>query len=174
VSKIIIVYASKCGGTTQIVERLATLLRAGGLNDTVDVVALKAGVELELANYDTIIIGSPLYAGKILKEVHDLVSYYRIPLAQKKVGLFLTGMDQGDERIHNHFVANYPKSLLEASWTTAFLGGIYDPKKVSFIERFIMKKVAKQTTYIERIDQQVMVDFAKYMLYDPEKDGVNL
>ena len=49
--------------------------------------------------------------------------------------------------------------ILWAAKATAFLGGIFDPKKAGAIERFIVRLVMKQKGYICSIDKAKIEQF---------------
>lgn len=151
--KTIILYATKHGAAREIANRIASRMNGAVTHD------LKQDGVPSIAGFDCVIIGSSLYAGAIRKEAKAYLSQNKGALCGKKLGLFLCGM-QGDKE-KEHFEKNFPAELLQAATATAFLGGIYDPKKAGVFERLIMKTVAKQTKYTDTVDDAKIQKFAE-------------
>jgi len=82
-------------------------------------------------------------------------------LCKKKLGLFLCGLDASREKVY--FEKNFPPDILQAAKAAYFLGGIFDPKKNNFMERLIMKKAAKQTEYVNNINDSKIEQFVEVM-----------
>lgn len=59
---------------------------------TVDLVGIKSPKAVQIDNYDVIIIGGPVYAGKIAKSVQDYLKTLN-PSSKTRVGVFATGDD---------------------------------------------------------------------------------
>lgn len=85
----LIVYASKYGCT----EKCARLL-ADQLTGTVELHHLKKDRAKDWSSYDTIVIGGPIYAGQIRKEVTAFCEEHMELLKQKRLGLFICGMQE--------------------------------------------------------------------------------
>lgn len=149
----LILYASKHGATGEIARRIARKLEGATLYD------LKEGNIPPLGGYDRIVIGSALYAGMILKEAKEFLSQNADALRDKKLGLFLCGMDASREAMY--FDSNFPHDLLDAASEKRHLGGIFDPKKAGLMGRLIMKAVAKQSGYKDSIDDEQIQQFAE-------------
>jgi len=149
--KTLILYASKYGATGEIAQRIAHKMpEATVCNISKD--KLPA-----LSQFDCIIIGSALYAGTIRKEAKEYIAQNTTELCKKKLGLFLSGSNANEE--NTSFTNNFSSDLLEAATATAFLGGIFDPEKVGFLGRFIMKKMTKQSGYINTISDDKINEF---------------
>ena len=150
--KTIIIYATKYGAAGEIARRIADKI------DGVVVHDLKSGVP-SLADFDSVIIGSSVYAGMIRKEAKAFLSKNADVLQEKKVGLFLCGLDAGQEKAY--FDSNFPPDILRTAKAASFLGGIFDPQKAGIMERFIMKLVTKKTEYINTVDDSKIEQFAE-------------
>jgi menaquinone-dependent protoporphyrinogen oxidase len=153
--KTLILYASKYGAACEIARRIAGYMDEAALHD------LKQGGVPSLAEYDCVIIGSSVYAGTIRKEAKDYLEKNAEGLHGKKTGLFLSGMNPDGEK--ECFEKNINEDILKNAKATVFPGGIFDPKKVSFIERGIYKAVAKQSAYTDIIDDMKIKQFAETM-----------
>jgi menaquinone-dependent protoporphyrinogen oxidase len=142
--KTLILYATKNGAAREIAQRIAALLGNTVIHD------LKQGDIPELADYDCVIVGSSVYAGMFRKEAKTFLSQNANLLKSKKLGLFYSGLSADEEQ--NVFNGNIPGDVLQSAKATAFLGGIFDPKKAGMFGRFIMKIVSKQAEYADKID----------------------
>ena len=151
----LILYATKNGATRDIAQRIAKNMDNATLHD------LKAPPAPNLADFDCVIIGSPLYAGSIRREARVFVSKHADALLDKNFGLFLSGMDDRD--VQSAFNSNFSANLLEAANATAFLGGAFDPEKSGVFGRLIMKVVTKQSGYVSTINDDEIKEFAEFM-----------
>jgi len=151
--KALIVYATKHGATKQIAEQLAEYL--GGA----DLVDVGAGETASLTEYDCVLLGSPLTAGSIRKEVGAFVRQHAGELGGKRLGLFVSGLQGEDE--DSYFQQNFPPELLAAARAKAFLGGVFDPAKCGFVARKIIKAASKLEGYTNTIDPARVEAFAR-------------
>ena len=142
--KTLILYATKHGAAGEAARRIAGRMGAAAIHD------LKQGEAPSLAGFDCVIVGSSLYAGAIRKEAKAFLAQHAGALQGKKYGLFLVGMDAGREG--EFFRANFAPEVLQSAAAASFLGGIFDPKKANFLERLVVRAVAKTSAYFDAID----------------------
>ena len=147
--KTLILYASKYGAAKEIAQRIAQKMDDAVIYD------LKQGNIPPIADFDCIILGSSIYAGSMRKEAKAFVAKNAEALGKKTLGLFLTGLSENS----SYFEKNFSQSFLAKAKATKFLEGIFDPQKVNAIERFIMKAVAKQNVYVNRISEDAIDQF---------------
>ena len=155
--KTLILYATKYGATVEITERIAEKLDGAVTH------GLKQKPIPDLSEFDCVIIGSALYAGMIRKEAKAFLSANADALREKKIGLFLSGMEMSGDNEKTYFETNFPPELLQAAKAKTLTGGIYDPKKANFAERAIFKLAAKQSAYSDKIDDGKIARFAEEM-----------
>ena len=153
--KTLILYATKYGATAEIANRIAARLDNAITHD------LKQGSVPQLKDFDCIIVGSSVYAGAFRKEAKTYIAQNADVLIARKLGLFICSMGDGNE--DEVFKKNVPDNVLHAAKTKAALGGAFDPKKANFFERLIMKAVAKQSGYIDNINDEKINKFAEEM-----------
>lgn len=153
--KTLIAYASKHGCT----ERCARLLEEH-LDGETELVNLKEKTDVDFSDYDTVILGSPVYIGKILKEVDTFAKTNLNELEQKTVGLFICGM-QEEHTLRNELEVNYPPELQEKAVVRECFGGAFDFSDLNFAEKMITKKVAKVTEDVSAIREDVIQSFAE-------------
>ena len=153
--KTIIMYATKYGAAGEIARRIANKIDGAVVHD------LKQGNDPSLADFDCVIIGSSLYVGMIRREAKAFLSRNASALRGKKVGLFLCGLEStGGKKC---FDANFPPDILQTAKAMSFLGGIFDPGKAGVMDRFMIKMAAKQSKFINTIDDEKIEQFVEAM-----------
>jgi len=135
--KTLIVYASKHGSTKKCAIDLEKKI-AG----EVTLCNLKKDNVTELNDFDQIIIGGSIYMGRVRKEVMNFTKENLTELTQKRVGLFICCMRE-KELAKEQIEAVFPKELLEISIVKDYFGGEFNFTKMNFLEKFIVKMVAK-------------------------------
>lgn len=151
----LILYATKYGASEKVAIQLSRQL------DDAPFYNLREKSLPLLSDFDTIIFGSSIYAGKIRKEAKAFLVKHQAVLMDKKIGFFLSGLSQ--KEAEQCFKANIPMELLQKAQIKAFLGGIFDPQKANAAERTIMKLVAKQVLFTDTIEEEKIRDFAVQM-----------
>lgn len=144
--KVAVIFATKYGFT----EKCAELLSEGVKCET-KLINLKKEKAGELDNYDLIVLGSSVYAGKIQKEMIDFIGAEKEKLITKKIALFSCNMHQGEEgekQLKNIF----PKEIYDNSFFSVSFGGKFDFNKMNFLEKVIVKKIAKVEKDVENIE----------------------
>ncbi len=107
--KTLIVYSSKYGTTEKCAQRIQNQLGEG-----CDLVNLLDKQTPDLAAYDTIMLGSSIYAGKMRSDVVKLVSDQESVLRDKSFGVFLCCKDEGEEALR-YIEDNLPQWALGSS-----------------------------------------------------------
>ncbi|MCC5894164.1 MAG: flavodoxin domain-containing protein [Alkalibacterium sp.] len=155
--KTLIAYASKHGCT----EKCARLLEEH-LDGEVERVNLKKQTNVDFSKYDKVVLGSPVYVGKILKEVDTFANVHVNEIKQKTVGLFICGM-QEEHTLRNELDVNYPQQLQEKAVVRDCFGGAFDFSDMNYVEKMITKKVAKVDKDVSAIRKDVILSFADTM-----------
>ena len=145
-----VVFASKYGTTREIARRIADGLGGAHLHDLAD------GAP-DLTGYDTVVLGTAVYAGRPLAAMTTYVASGA--LDGKRVALFVCGMEPDPARRAQEVAAAYPPALANRSGATAFLGGRFQFARMTRLERFIVKRIAKVSTDVDAIDQSAIDDF---------------
>ncbi|OJF94628.1 flavodoxin domain-containing protein [Alkalibacterium sp. 20] len=153
--KTLIAYASKHGCT----EKCAKLLEEH-LDGETERVNLRDQTEVDFSKYDTVVLGSPVYVGKILKEVDTFAKTNLNELEQKTIGLFICGM-QEEHTLRNELEVNYTTELQDKAVIRECFGGAFDFSDMNFVEKMITKKVAKIDKDVSAIREDVIHSFAK-------------
>ncbi|MBT2732218.1 flavodoxin domain-containing protein [Carnobacterium sp. ISL-102] len=153
--KTLIAYASKHGCT----EKCAKLLEEH-LDGETERVNLKEQTEVDFSKYDKVVLGSPVYVGKILKEVDTFAKTHLNELEQKTIGLFICGM-QEEHTLRNELEVNYPTELQDKALVRDCFGGAFDFSDMNFAEKMITKKVTKIDKDVSAIREDAIQSFAE-------------
>ncbi|GAA2109104.1 flavodoxin domain-containing protein [Microlunatus panaciterrae] len=84
---VLVAYATRMGATAEIAEAIADELRSADL--AVDVRACSP--DLDAAGYDAVVIGSPVYLNRWLKDAVDYLKRHATELSRRPVWLFQSG-----------------------------------------------------------------------------------
>ncbi len=85
--RVLVAYATKHGATREIADRIAEELRESGL--VVSIAEVREAPSLE--QYDAVVLGSALYAGRWRGEAVHFVKRHRAQLATRPLWLFSSG-----------------------------------------------------------------------------------
>ncbi len=134
--KILIAFASRYGTTEKCANILADLIQKQ--NYEVVIVDLKKNLKISIDYFDTVIIGGSFVMGRMNKFVQKFVSINLKSLLNKKIGIFICGMD---EKWQEELKKGFPKSILDHSISKGYFGYELNLEKMSGIARSMMKYV---------------------------------
>ncbi|NMS91424.1 flavodoxin [Clostridioides difficile] len=151
----IIIYSSKYGCT----KDCANILK-NKLSDNVTIIDINdSNTKIELSKFDTIIIGSSIYVGSVSKKIRVLCNDNIELLNKKRVGVFLCcGFS---EQADKYLKSNFPASLLENVNAIGIFGSEARLEKMNFLDKLIMKSVAKGNYDSFKISQDNIDDFLR-------------
>ncbi|MDR0885367.1 MAG: flavodoxin domain-containing protein [Clostridiales Family XIII bacterium] len=153
--KTLILYATKYGCTKSLAQRLQSLIEDSTLCN------LKSEPCPSLAEFDSVIIGSSIYASFIRKEAKTYIDEHIDELKTKRVGLFLSGLDEAGAS--TYFSTNFPAAILDIAYAQSFFGGVYDANKASLFDKLIFKVIKKTSSSVSQILEENIVTFARDM-----------
>lgn len=133
-ARILVAYVSKKGSTAGIAEAIGKELRSAGY--TADIAEMKT--VSSLAGYNAVVIGAPVYAGKVLGEVTAFAARHRDVLAWLPVAGFVTGIAPVFPKTGE--VSTFTGQLVAAlapvqPVAVTMFAGTLDAGKLSFVER---------------------------------------
>ena len=151
--KILIAYASRSGATKEIAEALAGAIRETGFEADVR----PAGTVADVSLYAGVVLGAPLYAGRLLKDMPKFAERHARALKVKPVAAFVSGSSLGDPGPEDF--ANADKALDGvrshlALRDVAYFGGRFDPGSIPVVGFFVRlggKSQVKDTRDWDRI-----------------------
>ncbi|NMB79079.1 MAG: flavodoxin [Methanomicrobiales archaeon] len=133
-ARVLVAYTSKKGSTAGIAEAVAKELKARGL--VVEVSTMETVTSL--AAYDAVVLGVPVYTGRIMSPLALFVARHRDALGKLPVAAFAAGIapvfpktgevSQFTDQLSTALQPVRPVSV------TMFAGRL-DPKNLSFVER---------------------------------------
>lgn len=156
--KILIAYESKHGCTASCARELKE--KMGGTADLLDL--KKAGAP-PADDYDIVAVGGSIHAGRIQRRVTKFIEAHTAWLTRRKFGLFLCCLDEGDGA-DKEFKEAYPEDLRNRAAALGLFGGAVSFEKMNFLEKAIMKKIAKTDRSFSKIREDNIDAFAKKLL----------
>lgn len=155
--KTLIAYATNHGCTQKAALELKDLF--GGKTQLVN---LKETPKPDIKDFDRIIIGGSIHAGRIQRNVKQFCENNFKEFKDKEIGLFICCMEKG-EKASIQFNDAFPKLLRQHAKASACLGGEFNFEKMSVFQRMIVKKVATVEQSTSNIDHEAIVTFSKKM-----------
>ncbi|MDF2947238.1 MAG: hypothetical protein K0S51_1917 [Bacillales bacterium] len=154
--KTIIIYATKQGSS----EEAAQFLK-NKLNGEVSLVNLLKGKVPPIKEFDTVIIGGSIYAGKIQKKLSAYVKENLPKILTKHVGLFICAAHFDPEVIKKELVASFPEELFNHAIAKDAFGYKIQREKLNFIEKAIVKKIMGIAENTNKLSVERIEDFAR-------------
>lgn len=138
-SKVLVVYATKSGCTTDIAKRIGDTLAESGAS--VDVLpAEKAG---DVTGYDAVVVGSGVRMGQWHEPARSWVTANAAVLKQMPVAFYTCNLTLAQEPGKTDEVRAFTDPLIESSGVKPLDVGLFagwnEPKRFSLIERVVMK-----------------------------------
>lgn len=132
--KEIIVYTTKHGCT----EKAVKLIQ---LKADKEIKAVNLALEKvpDLHHYDTIILGGPIYVGKLPKELSTFIQQNLTILKNKRLVLFLCAGEQDPIVIDKLFSSAFSEELYKLAIYREALGGELHLDQLSFITKMMLK-----------------------------------
>ncbi len=137
--KTLIVFSSKYGTT----QNCGELLKKG-LNHDVNMINLKNSYSVNLKEYDVVIIGCSIYAGRAQKKVVKFIENNKEALQTKKIGLFVCCKEEGEKALE-YIKGNYPDWIINKALAKEHFGHEVNLEKMGFLDKIILKAAAKVT-----------------------------
>lgn len=134
--KTLIIYASTYGYTEELVKKMMV-----ESNNEVDAINIVNSKNIDIANYDNLILGSSIYVGQMHKELKNFIQTNLSEIQSKKLGLFLTcGFEaQFDTHVKN----NFSEDLIRHATSIIYLGGRINKDKLKFGHKLMVNMIEK-------------------------------
>lgn len=146
--KTLIAYASKHGTTRKVVDYICNEL----INNDIDILDLSSNKTVDLDNYRCVIVGGSIHAGTVQNKVQKFVTVHMEKLMDKKLALFICGMDPNPEKQKLELVQAYPELLRQHAIISIFAGGEFLFDKMNFLERMLIRKIAKTDISVSKVN----------------------
>ena len=153
--KTVIIYTTKHGCTDKCAHTLANEL---DINTAIK--NLETDKNTDFSKYDTVILGGSIHAGVLNKKLKNYIDKNADTLLQKKLGLFICCMYEGEKALEQ-FQNAFPEVLREKAIAHGIFGGEFDLEKMNFLEKAIVKKVANVEESVSNINYVNIKAFAE-------------
>ena len=153
---ILVAYTTKYGCTEKCANMLSVYLKDSELS--IPVIDLGSKQKIILSEYDTVIIGGPITAGKINPKVKKFCEDNLPELVKKKIGLFICGA--AAQEAQKELSDNFPQELLNAATAKGYFGYEFNFEKMNFAMRAIIKKISKIDKSVYNILEDNIKEFA--------------
>jgi menaquinone-dependent protoporphyrinogen oxidase len=124
--KTTIIYTSKHGTTAKVAKMVAERLTG----NQVSVIDLKKEKYPDIHSFEGIILGTSIYAGAPSKTMQRLCKENIDTLRQKRLALFVCGMELDETKQQQELANAYPQELYEYTVTKCFAGGEFQFEKM--------------------------------------------
>jgi menaquinone-dependent protoporphyrinogen oxidase len=121
---------------------------------------LKREREPTIEPHDTVIIGGSIYGGTIQREVVSFCDNHREALVQRKVGLFLCCLYQGEKARHQ-IHATYPSWLVAHAAVMSSFGGEIEIAQLSLLDRLVVRNLFGYKHDMSLLDMGELERFAQ-------------
>lgn len=160
--KTVIIYSSKRGTTKKISEIIKSKLDEK--KHDVEVVDLKQVKDYNLRVFECIVIGGSIHAGSVSGSLKKFCADNSDLLLEKRLGLFITCMFPEPKRREEQLVNAYSLELREHSKALGVLGGEFLFEKMNFVEKLMVKIIAKVNKSKSDIDLVAVDKFAESLV----------
>ncbi|MBU1219645.1 flavodoxin domain-containing protein [Myxococcota bacterium] len=127
----LILYSSKYGTAQRFAQTVAENMKSSVTISDVEVFSGK------LEDFETVVMGSCIYMGKIRKPMKKFMSANALNLKSKKIVLFAAG---GVEKEHvSTIMKEIPSELTVLNPPVHYAGHVYDFNKMNFFERLVAR-----------------------------------
>lgn len=154
----VIIYATKHGCTDKCAYTLANELETD-----IKLVNLETERNINITEYEAVIIGGSIHVGMINKKVKSFIDKNLDTLSKKKLGLFLCCMYEGEKALEQ-FQNAFPEIIRNKAVAHGLFGGEFDFDKMNFLEKAIVKKVANVEQSVSNINYANIKAFAEKIL----------
>lgn len=149
---ILVIYETKHGFTERCAKEFASNIGATLYRPS-------KNQPISIDNYDTIIIGSPIYAGQIRKELAQYLQSELPKIVNKRVGLFVCcGFE---DRAMEQLERVFPQELVSIAEAKGYFG--YSFEKLTFFERMLSKAVGAPLG-TSKINESAITNFRELFL----------
>ena len=149
--KTLILYTSRHGSTQKVVAQMAKELSATAID-------LHKSPKVSLQEYDTILIGGPIYLGSLGSSLESFILEHLDLLLSKRIGLFLLCV-MNEERAAAQFNHCFHPQLLAHSSYDGFFGGRVDTKQLNFIEKIIVFFAFRKKSHQKELNELEIHNF---------------
>jgi len=150
----LIAYRTKYGTAAGCARALAE--KIGGDTALADLADAR---DVNVKEYDVVLIGGSIYAGKIQRKVVAFCERNREALLHRRVGIFLCCLYQGEEALVQ-LQSVFPDWLLAHSFSRVLAGGEVHYERLTFPDRLLVRGLPHPAGDISRLRPQALDELA--------------
>ncbi|MBN2722892.1 MAG: hypothetical protein JXR95_02345 [Deltaproteobacteria bacterium] len=141
--KTLVIYSSKHGSSEEFAKIISEKI------NNCEITSVENVSEKNLCDYNHLVIGSSIYAGKFSKKFNNFIQENLKILLDKKLGVFVIG---GIESQYLKTASSQlPESIINHACAVVYGGYKYDFNRMNFFEKFIVKIVSKTGKSIDAL-----------------------
>lgn len=146
----LVLYGTGEGQTATVADRIGAVLGARG-HDATTTNADEIPAEFDLEEFDAVLVGASIHAGRHQPVVREFVRTRREALATRPTAFFQLSLSSAtDDETRQAEAAGYVEAFLEETgWypdRIARLGGALRYSRYGFLKRLMMKRIAAEAT----------------------------
>jgi len=149
-----IIFISRHGTT----EKVANMIKDSLGGEQVALYNLKRQRNPDISQFNRIIIGGSIHAGRIQSRMARFCKKNEDSLLSKELGIYLCCLASGDAAIRE-FNKAYPEKLRQHAKAKAFMGYELYFEKMNPLYRIIMKKISGEKNDVSKLDMQALEKF---------------
>lgn len=153
----VIVYATQHGTTEKVANMISELA-----SDSTVLINLRKSHDVNPVDYDRIIIGGSIHAGKIQKIVRKFCERHMQQLTTKPLGLYLSCLEENEKAI-TQFETAYAENHRNHALSCKLTGGEVMIDGMNFIEKFMMKKIGGISESVSKIKEDKIKELVSEM-----------
>lgn len=157
--KTVIIFTSKHGTTKKISELIKLKLKDE--KEVVEVVDLKKIKDYNLRVFDRIIIGGSIHAGTVSNSLKKFCKDNSGLLLEKQLGLFIVCMLPDEKKREEQLNNSFSDELRRHSKAKGILGGEFLFEEMNFVEKLMVKIIAKTSKTTSKIDDVAIDKFVR-------------
>lgn len=155
----LILYSSKHGTTKRYAKEMADQLFPQG-----HVIQVESINHHQLNQFDTVVLGTPIYAGRPQRDMSAFCQKFHDELLSKRLYLFATGLASGD-LASRELQEAYPETLQQHAQEKIFLGGAVDYPSLNLLEKSVVSLMPKDDFHLPNFKKvQQLSKFNKQLL----------
>ncbi len=152
---IAIIYKSKHGTTLKVAELLKEKIN----DNHIDIIGSRNLKSADLSDYDFIIVGGSIHAGRLQNDLTSLMKKQEDLLLQKNFALYLCCMED-DEKAKQQFTDVFPEIFRKKAICTLLAGGEFIFEKMNMLEKAIIKKISGVDKSVSKLNHKAIDEFA--------------
>lgn len=156
--KALVAFASRQGCSEKSAHRIRQVLEG-----ECDLLDLDAEGGVDLSPYDMVVIGGPVYYGRMRASVRQFCQTHLQVLLARRVGLYICCMESG-AAAREELRRAFPAQLLEHAAACGIFGGELHPERLPFVERFVVRAMVRSACSIKSYTEERVDRFVRDLL----------